>query len=222
MKRLFMFLLVLSSCGASFAELCPKCSAAVLHTDAFCAGCGFDVLTWRNRRLEQPKAPFQSSQDLVERRSSVRQTSTPDLSEYSYTGTMLSYMKKSDVVTPLKLSLIGPAALPWDDGCTVYGLHLAVLSGSCHTLYGFNACGIGDNLHTLGGISCALFNMSHNACGFQIGFLNMADKLKGLQIGVINFADPNGSAGIQIGIFNTCKAGVNGDGWFFPGINVCF
>ena len=222
MKRLFMFLFVLFSCGASFAESCLKCSAILLQTDAFCAGCGFNVLSWRNRHLEQPKAPPQGSQGLVVQRASAGNTSASVHSEYPFTGTMLSYMRKSDLTTPLKLSLIGSAALPWDDGCTVYGLHLAVVNGSCHTLYGFNVCGIGGNLHTFGGISCGMFNMSHDVCGAQIGFFNMADKLKGLQVGVINNADPNGSAGIQIGIFNTCKAGFDGDGWFFPGINVCF
>ena len=222
MQRLFIFLLVLSFCGASFAELCPKCNAIVLQTDAFCAGCGSNVLSWRSHRPEQPKIPSQGSQGLAAQRAPASRTSSSDHSGYSFSGTMLSYMRKSDLTTPLKLSLIGSAALPWDDGCTVYGLHLGVVNGSCHTLYGFNVCGIGGTLHTFGGISCGLFNMSHDVCGAQIGFCNMADKLKGLQIGIMNFADPNGSAGVQIGIFNTCKAGFDGDGWFFPAINVCF
>jgi len=223
MKTILLFLLVLISCELAVADSCPGCSAAVLRTDAFCAGCGYDISAWRKKqRIIERQTTTQNVPRMREDVQPQIKSLANDLSEYSYSGTMAYYMHKSDVVTPIKLSLIGKLALPWDDECTVYGLQLGALGGACHTIYGFNICCIGNMSHTFGGISCGLFNICHEANGIQIGFYNSADVLRGLQIGVANYADPKNSIGVQIGAFNTFKSGFVGDGWFFPIINVCF
>lgn len=212
MKTKVVTMTLLCICASAlFGHQCSRCRFQMADEDKFCQKCGAN-------RYEKVVERGNSGQGHV----LSHKSNASDISEYPFTGTMLFYMRKSDLITPLKLSLFDPVALPWDDSCTIYGMQLAVLGGSCHTLYGLNVCGIGSNLHTLGGISCGWFNMSHDVCGAQIGFFNTADRLKGLQIGIINFADSKNATGIQIGVFNTFKSGYNGDGWFFPGINICF
>ena len=133
---------------------------------------------------------------------------------YSYDST------KSDMVTPIKISFLHTAAIPWDASCTVYGLHVSVLGGKCHTVCGFNVAGIGSECHTLDGLSAGLFNQAYDTYGIQMGFFNCAENLKGLQIGAFNIAGSKNTCGVQIGIIN--QMGMGEGSWYIPGINVCF
>lgn len=223
MRSLFIVLMAVISGGTAFAASCPKCKGQLLETDAFCAGCGLDILEWRRQTSYRRQPSGQGGQWTSDNGASRSSSKTFDASEYPFSGTMPYYMKKSDLKTPVKIGVVPKLSLPWDDGCSVYGLNLAVLAASSHTQYGLSVGGIGNTCHTAGGIFCGLFNMSHETYGLQVGFFNSADKLKGFQIGIINFASPRYSTAVQIGVFNTFKHGFNGDGgWFFPGINVCF
>jgi len=222
MRKLFIVLTAIFYGGMAFAASCPKCNGPLLSTDAFCAGCGLDILEWRRQSSYRRQSSVQSSQRTSGSDTNRSGSRTFDASEYPFTGTTTYYLEKSDLKTPVKFGFASKLALPWDDCCSIYGLNLAVLAGSCHTQYGLSICAIGNTCYTAGGICFGLFNMSHEASGLQVGFYNSADKLKGIQIGIANFASPRDSIGMQIGVFNTFKHGFDGDGWFFPGINICF
>ena len=222
MRNLLLFSIVFILGECALADLCTECNAEVLSTDAFCASCGYDVSAWRKRLVSQRPKTQQDDQRPPVQKAPSRSSARPDISDYVYTGATMHYMTPSDTITPIKLTVVDKIALPWERNSVVYGLHLAALGGSCHTIYGLNIAGIGNNCHTMGGLGFAIFNQVHEFYGAQLGFVNLVDELKGVQVGIINFADPRKSVGIQIGVFNSFKSAYEGDGWFFPGINVCF
>ena len=88
-------------------------------------------------------------------------------------------------VTPLMLSILGPAAqvpqATWD----VQGLRLNLIYGGCHTLRG---------------LDIGLINSCERMYGLQLGLINTVDVMKGLQIGFVNHA--NRAVGLQIGVIN--------------------
>lgn len=222
MRKLLIVMMAIFCGGMAFAASCPKCNGPLLASDAFCAGCGLDILEWRRQSSYQRQSSGQNGQRALGVDTNRSGSRAFNASEYPFMGTMACYLEESDLKTPVKFGFASKLALPWDDCCSIYGLNLAVFAGSCHTQYGLSVCAVGNTSHTAGGICFGLFNICHDAAGLQVGFYNSADELKGIQIGIANFASPRDSIGMQIGVFNTFKHGFDGDGWFFPGINICF
>ena len=77
-------------------------------------------------------------------------------------GCMSSY-------TPFKLSLVGPAALPWGS-LDVYGLEVGV----------WNATDV------MKGLQVGVVNVTDAFCGLQVGAFNVSRLGNGFQIGVVN------------------------------------
>ena len=199
MRKAILVLLLSMVCSANATEYyCKGCGGSLLRTDTFCTKCGARITVW-------PDSP---------------QSRTTQKKEYTPVSGIPENYPKSDLTTPLKISIVDVLALPWDRHCTVYGLHVGALGDSCHSIYGISACGIGSNCHTFGGIGVAMFNMTHIAYGIQVGFFNACDDLYGLQIGAINMAGRGKTKGVQIGVCN--QIGMNNEGWFMPIINMCF
>jgi hypothetical protein len=138
---------------------------------------------------------------------------------------------KSDVVTPLKLSLAESVGIPWDKKCTVVGLDAVIFISRNYAVYGMGIGGFGGTSRQAFGIFCsgfgmlseifggikvsgmineskesygleiALSNSAENLYGMQIGFVNNANKMRGVQIGVLNYAASD-VKGVQIGLIN--------------------
>ncbi len=193
-KRLFAIIVFLF-CGTALAEVCPKCKAVTLQTDAFCAECGFDMSGWRNSRMRQPKQPSRVVQERPE------QTSSTQVKWGHEPLCPSAICKDSGLVTPIKLALFGPCGVPNDIECTVAGLDLGILGDQVYAVDGIAIGGIGLSHRSVSGFSVAgFFNQVHCMDGLQIGLVNVSDEMHGLQVGLINAA---GSAcGVQIGAFN--------------------
>ena len=199
MRKAILVLVLSMVCSANATEYyCKGCGGALLRTDTFCTKCGAKITVWPDMHPSQPTKG----------------------KDYTPVAGIPENYPKSDLTTPLKISIIDKISLPWDEHCTVYGLHIAALGDSCHSIYGISACGIATTCHTLGGIGVGLFSLFHAVYGIQVGFFNAADELYGLQIGVVNLAGPGKTKGVQIGMFN--QIGMNNEGWFMPVINMCF
>jgi hypothetical protein len=199
MRNAILVLLLSVACSVRATEYyCNGCGGRLLRTDTFCTKCGAKITVWPDMHPSQPTKE----------------------KKYTPVSGIPEDLPKSDLKTPLKISIVDVLALPWDRHCTVYGLHLAALGDSCHSIYGISACGIAMTCHTLGGIGVAMFNLAHVACGIQVGFFNAADELDGLQIGAINMAGRGKTKGVQIGVIN--QIGMKDEGWFMPVINMCF
>ena len=77
-------------------------------------------------------------------------------------GCMLKY-------TPIKLTLAGPAALPWGNW-DVYGLEI----------------GVWNSTAVMKGLQIGVVNATDGFCGLQIGAVNVTRIGSGFQIGVVN------------------------------------
>ena len=201
LRFVFPFIAIGTICHA--ADRCPRCSAEVLPTDTFCSNC-----RWRMSD-DYPSAPPPStySPPPAYRQPIERPPEPIRESNSSSPG----YVLNESFVTPLKLSIVGPIALPTDLLCSVYGLHLSVLGGQSHTMAGIGISGIGSNCEELDGLSVGIFNLSRLAAyGLQIGFMNLVTdgSLYGCQIGVLNFAGRD-TCGVQLGVINCIGSGDN-------------
>jgi hypothetical protein len=156
---------------------------------------------------------------------------------------------KSDVVTPLKLSLGGAAGIPWDEKCTVVGLDASIFILGNYAVYGIGVGGLGAMSRESFGVFCsgmvmeseifggirvsgilneskesygleiALSNSAENLYGMQIGIENNANKMRGVQIGVLNYAASD-VKGVQIGLIN--EIGVKTSKTSLPLLNMRF
>ena len=195
MKKRLLAIIVFLFCGTALAEVCPKCKAVTLQTDAFCAECGFDMSGWRNSRMRQPEPPSPMVQKMQEQTPSARV-------KWDHAPLCSSaFCKDSGLVTPIKLALFGPCGVPNDIGCTVAGLDLGILGDQVYAVDGIAIGGIGLEQRSVSGFAVAgFFNQVHCMDGLQIGLVNVSDEMHGLQVGLVNVA---GSAcGVQIGAFN--------------------
>lgn len=71
--------------------------------------------------------------------------------------------------TPIKLTLVGPAALPWGSW-DVYGLEV----------------GVWNDTPVMKGLQIGVVNVTDEFCGLQIGAVNVSRIGCGFQIGVVN------------------------------------
>lgn len=213
MKRILQVFSLIMLCGVcAAASVCPRCGGGVLATDAFCAQC-----RWRLADAYVPPVPrVTASPPTLPPRQTSQRPAAPSASRATST-----YVRHETFCTPVKLSILGPVALPSDQSCSVYGLHLGVIGGGCHTMRGLAVAGIGSMCDELQGISVGLFNVSSKmARGLQIGYLNLAQGgLKGCQLGAINVAEKSDSCCLQIGVINS----ISGTGGYtLPILNMRF
>ena len=77
-------------------------------------------------------------------------------------GCMLTY-------TPVKLTLVGPVALPWGSW-DVYGLEIGVWNAT----------------EVMKGLQVGVVNVTDEFCGLQLGAVNVSRIGNGFQVGVVN------------------------------------
>lgn len=183
MKKLMLILAVVEVASLLQAAdyYCTGCNGALLRSDTFCPKCG--------ARVEFQKATNQGLDSSA---------------GYGRDG-RLSGAGKGDVgggvITPIQLSLFDGASLP-GSGCSVYGMQLSLLTGSCKKL-----CGVG----------LGLFNTDEAMYGVQIGAVNLANTVGGVQVGLINRTED--MCGIQLGLINVIR---NSNLQFLPILNMHF
>ena len=183
MKKLILTLVVVGVASLLRAAdyYCTGCNGSLLRSDTFCSKCG--------ARVEFQKA---TNQGLGTSAGCGREG-------------WLSGTGKGDVgggvITPIQLSLFDGASLP-GSSCSVYGMQLSLLTGSCKKL-----CGVG----------LGLFNTDEAMYGVQIGAVNLANTVGGIQLGLINRTED--MCGIQVGLINVIR---NSNLQFFPILNMRF
>ena len=183
MKRLTLIFAVVAATSLLQAEdyYCTGCNGPLLRSDTFCPKCG--------ARVEFQKATNQGldSSAGYGRESRLGGTGKGDVG--------------GGVITPIQLSLFDGASLP-GSSCSVYGMQLSLLTGSCKKL-----CGVG----------LGLFNTDEAMYGVQIGVVNLANTVGGIQLGLINRTED--MCGIQVGLINVIR---NSDLQFLPILNMHF
>lgn len=183
MKKLILILAVVAVTSLLQAAdcYCTGCNWALLRSDTFCPKCG--------EKVGFQKAKHQSLDSSV---GYVR---------VSRLGVAGSGDAGSGVITPIQLSLFDGVSLP-GSSCSVYGVQLSLLTGSCNKL-----CGVGFGL----------FNTAGAMYGVQLGAVNLARAVGGVQLGLINRTED--MCGIQVGLINVIR---NSNLQFLPIMNVHF
>lgn len=226
MRKLFIVLMAIFSGEMAFAASCPKCNGPLLATDAFCAGCGLDILEWRRRQSSpRPQSSGQSNQGgLYNRYDSYKQNedsytlfkigfggvaSLPSMSNANVYGMSIEGGSIGDTLCGLGLGCFGEFKNVFGVQCGVMGnLNMGNVNSVEALVYGLQIGGIFNVDGTVYGlqVACMLNGAWNNMYGIQIaGLGNSAGCMHGIQIGFFNGDKNVNMEGIQIGIINVAR-----------------